>query len=169
MTERYESVFINLISTVTIPLIQVFALYIVTHGHYSPGGGFQGGVMLAASTILLRIARGSEASFRLFPLSWGIGMAAGGVLVFALTGVAGMLGGGPFLDYGSIPVPGMDVPTRRYWGILIAEVGIGLAVWGALVAIFDALTGGGYEALPDEETEATEGTETAAPAGGGAR
>ena len=44
-----------------IPVIQIFALYVVAHGHHSPGGGFQGGVMLGASFILFALAFGSPA------------------------------------------------------------------------------------------------------------
>ena len=43
------------------PFIQLFALYVIVHGHYGPGGGFQGGGILAASIILLRLSR--ERSF----------------------------------------------------------------------------------------------------------
>ena len=35
-----------------IPIMQLFALYVIAHGHHSPGGGFQGGVMFGASFIL---------------------------------------------------------------------------------------------------------------------
>ena len=150
MTERYDSVFLQVITTVAVPLIQVFALYVIAFGHYSPGGGFQAGVMLAASTLLLRMARGSQDSFRLFSPSMGLGFAVFGVLIFALAGVLGMFWGGNFLDYSTLPFPGMEAATRRYWGILIVEAGIGFAVWGALVAIYDALTGGGYGAVEEE-------------------
>jgi len=37
------------------PLV-VFGLYIVTHGHLSPGGGFQGGVVLATAPLLVYVA-----------------------------------------------------------------------------------------------------------------
>lgn len=166
MTERYDSVFLQVITTLTVPLIQVFALYVIAYGHYSPGGGFQAGVMLAASTLLLRMARGSRPSFAVFSQSMAVGFAAFGVLVFALTGVIGMFWGGNFLDYSTLPFPGMEDATRRYWGILIVEVGIGFAVWGALVAIYDALTGGGYGAVEEGEHGAPPGA--AEPAGVGA-
>ena len=35
------------------PFIQLFGLYVIAHGHHSPGGGFQGGVILGTSLILL--------------------------------------------------------------------------------------------------------------------
>ena len=43
-------------SRLIIPFIQIFALYVVAHGHHSPGGGFQGGVVLGAAVILFAIS-----------------------------------------------------------------------------------------------------------------
>lgn len=141
MTSRFESKFLEVVTVSMVPLIQVFALYIITHGHYSPGGGFQGGVMLAASIILLRIARG-ESSYRRFSREGAIYLAGVGATGFALLGFAAVVFGGNFLEYGYV-VPGLDAVTLRYWGIFFAEVFIGLLVWGALVAIYDALETGG--------------------------
>lgn len=38
-----------------VPFIMLFAIYVVIHGHDSPGGGFQGGAILAAIMILIRM------------------------------------------------------------------------------------------------------------------
>jgi multicomponent Na+:H+ antiporter subunit B len=38
--------------------MQLFAFYVLLHGHYSPGGGFQAGILLGASMILPRLALG---------------------------------------------------------------------------------------------------------------
>ena len=38
--------------------IIVFGIYVITHGHLTPGGGFQGGVVLAAGILLLLVAHG---------------------------------------------------------------------------------------------------------------
>jgi multicomponent Na+:H+ antiporter subunit B len=53
-----------------------------------------------------------------------------------------MIAGGYFLDYGQLPIPGMDAAYLRYTGILIIEVGIGLAVMAILVMIYDNLVRG---------------------------
>ncbi len=143
MSRTYHSLFVDVVTKAMVPMIQVFAFYVIFHGHYSPGGGFQGGVMLAASIMLLRLAMGQEESFRRFPPDWGMLLAAGGTLLFAVLGVLPMVFGGNFLDYEYIPFLGAEAATRRYWGILLAEVFIGFLVWGALVAIYDALSGGG--------------------------
>lgn len=141
MIQRYDSTIIDVITRINVPLIRIFGLYVIFHGHYSPGGGFQGGVILAVSVILMRLALGREESYRRFPPQAGLVLASAGVLVFGLTGLVPFLRGADFLDYGHLPVPGLEAAARRYWGILTVEVGIGFGVWGALVAIFDKLTG----------------------------
>ena len=60
MIRKQESVIIATISRLLAPFVQMFGLYVIMHGHSSPGGGFQGGVILGASFILLAIGCGSE-------------------------------------------------------------------------------------------------------------
>ncbi|MDO9229670.1 MAG: MnhB domain-containing protein, partial [Syntrophales bacterium] len=58
---RYKSnLIILMVSRVVSPFIMLFALYVIFHGHYSPGGGFQGGTIMAASLLLMRLAAGRE-------------------------------------------------------------------------------------------------------------
>ncbi len=47
---------IKTVCRLLIPFVQLFALYVIAHGHHSPGGGFQGGVILGASIILLALS-----------------------------------------------------------------------------------------------------------------
>ena len=141
MIHRYDSPIIDVVTRVHVPLIRLFGLYVIMHGHYSPGGGFQGGVILAVSVILTRLALGPEESYRRFHPRTGLVLGCVGVAIFAAMAVLPVLGGGALLDYGAIPIPGLEEAYRRYWAILVVETGIGIAVWGALVAIFDKLTG----------------------------
>lgn len=41
-------------------MIFLYGLYVIVHGHLTPGGGFAGGVILAGSFILLILAYGSD-------------------------------------------------------------------------------------------------------------
>ena len=47
-----------------LPLMLVYMLYILLHGHLSPGGGFQGGVLLVAVVTILYLGRGYETTVR---------------------------------------------------------------------------------------------------------
>jgi multicomponent Na+:H+ antiporter subunit B len=120
-------------------LIQVFAFYVIFHGHYSPGGGFQGGALLAAAVILVRIAEGRNGSQREFPSSAALLVGSVGVLIFAGIGLLDLLAGGNYLQYEYTPLPGMTPAQLHYWGILVVEIGVALAVMAVLVGIFDVL------------------------------
>jgi len=111
------------------------------HGHYGPGGGFQGGVLLAVSVILQRLYLGKEDSYQKFPQKLAPALSAVGMLIFGLAGIIPMALGGSFLDYAYLPLPWVAGAELRYLGILIVEIGIGLAVFGTLVLIFDNLLG----------------------------
>jgi multicomponent Na+:H+ antiporter subunit B len=124
-----------------VPYIQVFALYVITHGHYGPGGGFQGGVILAASMMLLRLSLGEDYEHRRFSPQAATCVAAVGLLIYAFAGLLPMAFGGPFLDYAYLPIPGLSNAELRYHGILIVESGVALVVWGTLVTLFDHLLG----------------------------
>ena len=120
-------------------LIQVFAVYVIFHGHYSPGGGFQGGALLAAAVILIRIAEGRTGSQREFPTRNALLIGSFGVLIFAGIGVVNLLSGGNFLQYEVVPLLKTDPALIHYWAILLVEVGVGLAVMAVLVGSFDVL------------------------------
>ena len=62
MRTRNESPITEVVTRMMVPIIQIFALYVIFHGHYSPGGGFQGGALLAASVVLQRVVLGQERS-----------------------------------------------------------------------------------------------------------
>jgi len=55
---RDPHVLLRVISKFLIPLIALFAFYVQFHGDYGPGGGFQAGVILAASVILYALIFG---------------------------------------------------------------------------------------------------------------
>lgn len=120
-------------------LIQIFALYVIFHGHYSPGGGFQGGALLAAAVILLRIGEGREASQSELPSNSALGFGALGAWIFGGLGLLALFGGGKFLQYDALPSFGLSSAELHYWGILVIELGVALAVMAVLVAIFDVL------------------------------
>lgn len=141
MIERTESVIVDIVSKAVAPFIQIFALYIITHGHYSPGGGFQGGALFAASLLLLRLTIGRECSEGIFPIALGTPISSLGVFLFGIIGAFALIGGGLYLDYAALPWQDLSPPDRRSLGILLVEIGVGLGVTGTLVAIFDDLVG----------------------------
>jgi len=59
-TEHEESNYIlQKASKLLFPMIMLFGVYVMVYGHLSPGGGFQGGVIIASGILLLLISDGS--------------------------------------------------------------------------------------------------------------
>jgi multicomponent Na+:H+ antiporter subunit B len=50
---------VKTIANITFPLITIYGLYIIAHGHLTPGGGFQGGAIVASGCAMLIVAYGS--------------------------------------------------------------------------------------------------------------
>ena len=73
------------------PLTMVYMCYIILHGHLSPGGGFQGGVLIAAVIALLAMAYGYRVtadtiSFNLLHEAEGVASVA--YVALAMMGIA---------------------------------------------------------------------------------
>jgi|AntRauTorckE6833_2_1112554.scaffolds.fasta_scaffold00555_15 multicomponent Na+:H+ antiporter subunit B len=79
------------------PFIFLFSIYIITHGHLSPGGGFQGGVILGAISIIFSIVYGSEFDYKRYTPTTKTLLETGGALLFIGLGFLGILFGGNFL------------------------------------------------------------------------
>lgn len=127
-----------------IPFIQVFGLYVIAHGHYSPGGGFQGGVILGASIILLALSHNLRTALKRMGEKTSALFSPFGVLIYAGTGASCLLLGYNFLDYRALAaiLPGGPI-MARYHGIFLVEVGVGMAVMGTMVWIFKNLASRG--------------------------
>ncbi len=141
MKAATESPIIHLASRGISPVILLIGLYVFFHGHYSPGGGFQGGVLMAAGILLLRLSLGTTISQAVMPTWITLRLSAIGALIFAGTGLLAVLFGGNFLDYHYLPAPWLTPEYLRYYGILLIEVGVTMTVMTTLVAIYDDLLG----------------------------
>jgi len=137
----FHNTIVDGVARLMVPFIQIFGLYVITHGHYGPGGGFQGGVILAASIMLLRLAMGEEEEHRRFSPTAAAAVAATGILIYFAAGLLPLATGGVFLDYAREPIPWLQGPELRSLGILVVETGVGMVVWGTLVILFDYLIG----------------------------
>jgi multicomponent Na+:H+ antiporter subunit B len=142
MIHGTDSDIVRLSCRIVARVIQVFAVYVVFHGHYSPGGGFQGGGLLAAAVILLRISEGQEASQRELPSRHAFLIGSVGAMIFLLSGIVNAICGGFYLQFDSLPFASIAPDHLHYWQILIIEIGVALAVMGILIAIFDRLIKG---------------------------
>ena len=121
------------ISHFLLPAIMLFALYVQFHGDYSPGGGFQAGIIFASAIILYAILHGTKKTEKVLSLKLAKVLAAIGVLLYAGVGVLGIILGGNFLDYNVLA----NSPTSgQHWGIFFIELGVGITVATAIISIF---------------------------------
>lgn len=136
MIQAHDSVIVRTLGRIIIPVAQLFGFYVLVFGQHGPGGGFVGGVILAASMILAILIFGHDA-----PDSWlaskalrGDGL---GLLIFAGVGGLCLIGGGQFLNYTHLQIPGLDEASRHYTGIMLTQIGVAadVAVTGVAIAI----------------------------------
>lgn len=132
-----ESPIIQMSVRLMTPFIQLYGLYVIAHGHYSPGGGFQGGVALGASFILFALVFGLDASLKRLSERANAILGNTGVLIYCGTGALAAILGGVFLDYSALTAlfP-MEAAEWRSLGVFIVEVGVGLAVMSNMASLF---------------------------------
>ncbi len=149
MIITYDDLIIRTMTRVMAPFLQLYALYVIAHGHYSPGGGFQGGVVLAAAIILMVISFGLDTARKRLTEKADIIFLCIGLLVYSGTGALCLALGGNFLDYSQlVKILPVTVARARALGILFVEIGVGLGVMAVMTSlVYDISTGG----LPPEK------------------
>ena len=147
MIRHFEDIIIQTVTRLLTPFIQLFSLYVIAHGHYSPGGGFQGGCILAASFILMAVANDLAFVKKRLPERLNTVLISAGVLIYAGIGLSCMMLGANFLDYGILhKVLPVDAVKARALATLGVELGVGITVMAVMVSIFlNLLSGGRHE------------------------
>ena len=138
---------LRIITKLLIAPILLFAFYVQFHGELGPGGGFQAGVIAAASVVFYAIIYGLAEAKRVVPEAVVETMVALGVLLYAGVGFAGILLGGNYLDYFVLDA---DPVAGQHRGIFWVEAGVGITVSGVMLKIF-YLFAGRSGRIDDEE------------------
>ncbi|MEN8211063.1 MAG: hydrogen gas-evolving membrane-bound hydrogenase subunit E [Thermodesulfobacteriota bacterium] len=127
-----------------VPVMQVFALYVVAHGHHSPGGGFQGGVIFGASFILLAIAYDLKVELKKFREHGVLIFSVVGVLIYAGIGIVCLLLGGNFLAYAAwAKMLGISELEAHSLGMLGVEIGVAITVMAIMFSLYADLSSSG--------------------------
>jgi multicomponent Na+:H+ antiporter subunit B len=79
-----------------LPIVLVFGAYIVTYGHLTPGGGFQGGMILVGAVMSFYLAYGYNIVRRFSDETLDIAEHIG-ALIYLLVGLAALIAGYSFL------------------------------------------------------------------------
>ncbi len=117
--------------------ILVYGVYTVLYGHLGPGGGFAGGVVIAAGLSLSALAFGESRTGR--NTTRAAALASAGALLFLAAACVGWVTSGTFFQ--NLPTSEAAHLTLLSGGLIpVYEVGIALLVAGGLFAAFSALS-----------------------------
>ena len=97
--EHGMSIIVKTITRLTVGLILLYGIYILSHGHVSPGGGFAGGVIVALSFIHIMLAYGKEEVFKRLSKSAAAFFESFGAIAFLAIAMLGFTGGYFFLNF----------------------------------------------------------------------
>jgi multicomponent Na+:H+ antiporter subunit B len=130
------------------PYMFLFGLYLVSFGDVSPGGGFQGGVVIASGVILLVMGRAAGTAEMLFPIHRLTLVETLTFLLLLAAGGAGMVLAGSFLaDFlrGAVGAPGTAeaagglfrpfLPRVRFIFLLNVLIGVKVAAGVSLICL----------------------------------
>jgi len=127
------SVLVRTIVRSLLPIVLLFGFYIVSYGHLSPGGGFQGGMILVGAVITFYLAYGYNILHRFSHRTLEL-IEAGAILLFLAIGLVGLFGrgfltnwlpagiAGSLLSAGIVPVLNFTVGLKVAAGTLLVIV-----------------------------------------------
>ena len=127
---------VKTITRLTVGLILLFGIYIILHGHVSPGGGFAGGVIVALSFVHLMLAFGKDVAAARISKNMASNLESIGALMFLSIALLVFLGGSFFLN---ILPKGTPFNLFSAGIIPLCNIAIGIKVGVGLFAIFLAL------------------------------
>ncbi|MGL9718138.1 MAG: Na(+)/H(+) antiporter subunit B [Wolbachia sp.] len=124
---------LNAVTFLMVPFIILFALYIQFHGDYTPGGGFQAGIIIASGIILYSMLFGISVTLKAIPHSMIKFTNMLGILIYGGTGITTVLLGKSFLSYGILSANNV---TGQKLGIFLVELGVAFTVYSSMLIIY---------------------------------
>lgn len=137
MKKPFGGIVLNTAFRIIVPFTMVYGIYVLTHGEYSPGGGFQAGALLAMGIVLARLIQGEHTKFNIKG-THAVMLAGLGAFIYAFTGILPLFFGGNFLEYSHLPFPGHGHELHAL-GILMIEIGVTLTVMMTIIDIMDII------------------------------
>ncbi len=128
---------VKTITRLTVGLILLYGIYIVLHGHLSPGGGFAGGVIIALSFIHLMLAFGRETALKKLSQAQASILESAAAIMFLTIALLGFLGGHFFFNF--FLHKGKPFALFSAGIIPLCNIAISLKVGAGLFAIFAVL------------------------------
>lgn len=136
---------VKTITSIAFPFVMIYGLYIIAHGHLTPGGGFQGGAIVASGAAMILVAYGSIWTMGKVKEKYLSVLESTGAIVFIGTAIFGLLFAGIFFNnflfdgniiFNIIPEKGSTVGILNSAGTLpIMNFAVGLKVIAGLFVI----------------------------------
>jgi multicomponent Na+:H+ antiporter subunit B len=125
---------LRLTSLVLVPLLLALGVYVVLHGALTPGGGFQGGLILAAAPLAMLLAGRYLTLHRAAP-EWALeALEAIGASGYALIGLGGLVFAGVYLqNFLPLGTPGKLLSAGM---MPLNSIAVGLEVTGAFLLVW---------------------------------
>ena len=138
--EYKTSLVIQTVTRMMIPFLLMFGLSLIVHGHLTPGGGFQGGVVIGATFILLGLAFNKEEGRRAVPEGRIKVMASSGIAIYIIVGMIGIIAGFNFLTNQWMQFPPIGELGELFSGgtLFWINIGVGLTVSAIAIELFYA-------------------------------
>jgi multisubunit Na+/H+ antiporter MnhB subunit len=92
------SLIVKTVTRISVWLILLYGIYIIMHGHLTPGGGFGGGVIIALALLNVMLAYGKSFTAKWLNISFLHDIEAGSAAMFLVVGLLGLSVGGAFLN-----------------------------------------------------------------------
>lgn len=131
---------------IIVPFVQLYGIYIILHGHVTPGGGFSGGALIGTSLILYTLVFGTKRAERKFSHRMSAIAESGGILLIVVVGIVGIVTAGSFLTNLDAGFPAGQPGELYSAGIIpLLMVGIGIKVASTMITLFHTLIEEGLE------------------------
>jgi multicomponent Na+:H+ antiporter subunit B len=135
-----NDIIIKNISRIVIPFAQAYGIFIILNGHISPGGGFAGGAIIGTTLILYTLVFGREKGKKKFSHKMSEIAESGGIMVFVLVGIFGIIATGRFLTNQDAGFPMGESGSILSGGFIpIIMIAIGIKVASTMISLFNIL------------------------------
>ncbi|MBU5482849.1 MnhB domain-containing protein [Clostridium sp. MSJ-11] len=123
-----KDIILKEVSRTILPFIHLFGIYIILHGHLSPGGGFAGGTVLGTGFILYRIVFGKDKAREKFQYSKLVKIMSIALIMYGTIKGYSFISGGSDLNWpgpplgkaGNILSGGFLLPLNIIVGIIVS-------------------------------------------------
>jgi multicomponent Na+:H+ antiporter subunit B len=135
---KVNDLILQTVTKVVAFIILIFSIYLFWTGHYTPGGGFVGGLMASSALVLMLLAFDVKTIKNVIPFDYKMIIAAG-LFIAVATGLGSFVFGVPFLThtFGHPHLPGLGEVSLATASLF--DLGVYLVVVGVTMTIIQTI------------------------------